>query len=144
VSAVHAAAHVVEHGGIRLHVLERWCGDPAGKPVAVLVHGSTTPGGPTFDLEVPGRPWTSLAQVLARAGLDVFVPDVRGFGRSTLPEAGVAAPEAVEDVAAAIALACGLRAVPAVSLVGFSWGAQVAGRVRALVHGLTRAAGRGR
>jgi len=69
---VSGVEHWVEHAGLKLYVWEKSLGNPAGKPVVVLAHGSTTAGRESFDLQVPGKPSYSLMDVLAREGFDIF------------------------------------------------------------------------
>lgn len=125
--ATTGAEHWVEHGGMRLHVWEKFAGAAAGKPVVVLAHGSATAGRESFDLQVPGRPSYSFMDHLARQGFDVFAPDLRGFGRSTHPEGHLSTAEASEDLGAVVDHLLRLRAVPRVHLLGWSWGTQVGG-----------------
>lgn len=119
--------HWVEHRSIRLYVWEKFAGTPARKPVVVLAHGSATAGRESFDLQVPGRPSYSFMDFLARQGFDVFAPDVRGFGRSARPEGHLSTLDASEDLAAVVDHLLHLRDVPAVHLVGWSWGTQYGG-----------------
>lgn len=51
-------------------------------PAVLLIHGARVAGVASFDLPVAGG---SLAEDLARAGLRVFVGDLRGYGRSGFP-----------------------------------------------------------
>ncbi len=68
--------------GIRLFVREvREQEGPAGRPI-VLIHGARVPGLASFDLPVAGG---SPAADLALRGFDVYIMDVRGYGRSTRP-----------------------------------------------------------
>src|SRR3990167_1377461 len=85
-AACTGASHWVEHEDVRLHVWEKFAGSPEGKKVVVLAHGSATAGRESFDLQVAAHPSVSLMDFLARQGYDVFAPDMRGFGGSTLPE----------------------------------------------------------
>lgn len=54
----------------------------AGGPPVLLIHGGGPGGLATFDLDVPGY---SLAANIFLARYDVYVMDVRGFGRSSRP-----------------------------------------------------------
>lgn len=45
---VSGAEHWIEHGGIKLYVWEKYAGSSAGKPIAVLAHGSATAGKESF------------------------------------------------------------------------------------------------
>jgi pimeloyl-ACP methyl ester carboxylesterase len=124
---VNTVEHWVDNGNIRLYVWEKCVGNPAGKPVIVLCHGSATAGKESFDLQVPGKPTYSLMDVLAQSGFDVFAPDVRGFGRSTHPEGHMTTMEASQDLNAVVDYILGLRGVKRVNLLGWSWGTQYGG-----------------
>jgi pimeloyl-ACP methyl ester carboxylesterase len=122
--------HEVQHEGLTLAVWEKCeTGTPdATRPVVVLAHGSATGGRESFDLQVPGQADDSLMDVLARQGFDVFALDVRGFGRSTRPPAGVSTEQAASDLQAVVAYVCRLRQVAAVNLLAWSWGTQYSGQ----------------
>jgi len=119
--------HWVEYAGLKLYVWEKYLGSPAGKPVVVLAHGSTSAGRESFDLQVPGKPSYSLMDVLAREGFDVFALDTRGFGRSTRPEGHMTTQEASEDLNAVVDYLLKLRGSQQVHLLGWSWGTQYSG-----------------
>jgi pimeloyl-ACP methyl ester carboxylesterase len=124
---ITGAEHWVNNGNIRLYVWEKYMGSPAGKPIIVLCHGSATAGKESFDLQVPGKATYSLMDVLARAGFDVFAPDVRGFGRSTHPEGLMTTMEASLDLNAVADYILKERKVSKVYLLGWSWGTQYGG-----------------
>jgi pimeloyl-ACP methyl ester carboxylesterase len=131
-SAEAQQASGVEHwvereGGIKLYVWEKYAGNPAGKGLIVLAHGSATAGKESFDLQVPGKASYSLMDFLAREGFDVFALDTRGFGRSTHPEAHVTTQEASEDLNAVVDYVLKLRGGKRVDLLGWSWGTQYGG-----------------
>jgi hypothetical protein len=69
--------------GVRLFVREvmipAGVGYRTGEPI-FLLHGARVSGLASFDLSVPGG---SIAADLAKLGFDVYVMDVRGYGRST-------------------------------------------------------------
>ncbi|MGE5546899.1 MAG: alpha/beta hydrolase [Solirubrobacterales bacterium] len=100
----------------------------------LFLHGATFPGEATFDLQLDGTSWLDW---MARRGYDVYVLDVRGYGKSGRPQsmarpAEEGAPaattaEAMLDVAKAIDFITSRRNVPRVTLVGWSWGATLAG-----------------
>ncbi len=52
------------------------------RPPLVLVHGSSTAGRASYDLQVPGKPHYSAMDWLARHGYDVWCFDHEGYGRS--------------------------------------------------------------
>jgi pimeloyl-ACP methyl ester carboxylesterase len=124
---VSGVEHWVEHAGLKLYAWEKYVGSPAGKPVVVLAHGSTSAGRESFDLQVPGKPSYSLMDVLAWEGFDVFALDTRGFGRSTRPEGHMTTQEASEDLNAVVDYLLKLRGSQQVHLLGWSWGTQYSG-----------------
>jgi pimeloyl-ACP methyl ester carboxylesterase len=126
--SVHSMAHEVQHEGLRLHVWEKFTGQPQGKPLLVLAHGSATGGRESFDLQVPGAPSYSLMDMLARQGYDVCALDVRGFGRSTRPEGFLTTEQAAQDLNAVVDYLCALRGVARVHLLAWSWGTQYGGQ----------------
>jgi pimeloyl-ACP methyl ester carboxylesterase len=103
-------------------------------PPMLLLHGATF-GARLFDLPRPGY---SLMTQLASGGRPVYALDVRGFGSSSggrameeppwcnPPVAGM--DEAIDDVAAAADLILARQRAARLDLVGFSWGAVLAGR----------------
>ena len=125
--------HFAQADQIKIRIWEKSDGDPAGKPVIVLAHGSASSGQESFDLQVPGQqranseaPY-SLMDFLAHEGFDVFALDVRGFGRSTHPDEGVTTADAAIDLGTAIDYVERLRGVAKVGLLAWSWGTQYAG-----------------
>jgi pimeloyl-ACP methyl ester carboxylesterase len=71
-------------GGVKLFMFEKYAGDPAKTVGTILfVHGSSMAGQPTFDLQVPGRPDSSVMDFFARQNYDCWLVDMEGYGRST-------------------------------------------------------------
>jgi pimeloyl-ACP methyl ester carboxylesterase len=71
-------------GGVKLFMFEKCAGDPAKTIGTILfVHGSSMAGQPTFDLQVPGRPDSSVMDFFARQNYDCWCVDMEGYGRST-------------------------------------------------------------
>jgi pimeloyl-ACP methyl ester carboxylesterase len=71
-------------GGVKLFMFEKCAGDPAKTVGTILfVHGSSMAGQPTFDLQVPGRPDSSVMDFFARQNYDCWCVDMEGYGRST-------------------------------------------------------------
>jgi len=69
---------------VRLYLWEKYAGSPEDSHGTVLlVHGSSMASTPSFDLQVPGRPNSSLMDLLAGLGYDVWCVDMEGYGRST-------------------------------------------------------------
>src|ERR1700689_5357331 len=83
--AIKAQDHwITKDGGVKLFMLEKCAGDPAKTVGTILfVHGSTMAGQPTFDLQVPGRPDSSVMDFFARQNFDCWSVDMEGYGRST-------------------------------------------------------------
>src|ERR1043166_329195 len=71
-------------GGVKLFLFEKTAGDPAKTRGTILfVHGSSMASQPTFDLQVPGRPFSSAMDFFAQHGFDCWSVDMEGYGRST-------------------------------------------------------------
>jgi len=128
--------------GIRLFVREVVTSSApdraAGKPI-LLLHGARVPGLASFDLPVQGG---SLAADLAGRGFDVYVMDVRGYGRSTRPKEMQEPPDAhaplvrsndaVHDISAVVDAIRRRRRVARVALFGWATGGQWAGHYASL------------
>ena len=123
--------------GINLYVRNKHvAGESRFPPEKVLlyVHGSTYPSETTFDFAVDGYSWMDY---IARRGYDVYLVDVRGYGRSTRPPQMEQPPErnrpvvtsttAVKDVSAAIDFILKRRGVDKINLIGWSWGTTIMG-----------------
>jgi pimeloyl-ACP methyl ester carboxylesterase len=75
---------ITNDGGVKLFMFEKCAGDPAKTVGTILfVHGSSMAGQPTFDLQVPGRPDSSVMDFFARQNYDCWCVDMEGYGRST-------------------------------------------------------------
>jgi pimeloyl-ACP methyl ester carboxylesterase len=73
-----------DNGAAKLFLFNKCAGDPAKAVGTILfVHGSSMAGQPTFDLQVPGRPFSSSMDYFASLGFDVWSVDMEGYGRST-------------------------------------------------------------
>ncbi len=128
-----------EHGhtpapdGVRVHFVRVAPAGPA-RGAVVLTHGAGSPGSAVWDLPHG----CSVQAALAEAGFDTYALDVRGFGKTTYPPAfpkrpqeaapTVRAEEVLGDVEAVVALARRQNGGRPVDLLGWSWGALVAGR----------------
>jgi pimeloyl-ACP methyl ester carboxylesterase len=101
----------------------------APEKIVLFVHGGAYPAETTFDLPLGGVSWM---EYIARAGYDVYLVDVRGYGRSTRPAEMEQAPSAnppvarsetgVRDVGSAIDFIKKRRNVPKIVLLGWSAG----------------------
>jgi pimeloyl-ACP methyl ester carboxylesterase len=108
-------------------------GASAGR-VLLYVHGATYPSETAFDLKLDGMSWMDY---IAAQGWDVWLVDLRGYGRSTRPpemdrpakenEPLVTTDVAVRDVGAAVDYILKRRGIAKLSLLGWSWGTSIMG-----------------
>ena len=102
--------------------------------ILLYVHGATYPSETTFDLKLGGMSWMDY---LAQHGYDVYLVDLRGYGKSTRPpEMDKPAAEnpplvrtetALKDVGAAVDFILKRRSVSKINLMGWSWGTTIMG-----------------
>lgn len=95
----------------------------------LFVHGATYPAHTTFDLALDGLSWMDY---IAARGYDVYLLDLRGYGKSTRPKEMAEPPAAnppivrtetaVRDIAAVVDFVLLLRRIPRLVLFGWSWG----------------------
>jgi len=95
----------------------------------LFVHGATYPAHTTFDLALEGLSWMDY---IAARGYDVYLLDLRGYGKSTRPKELAEKPDAnppvvrtetvVGDIGAVVDFILGRRNIPRVVLLGWSWG----------------------
>ncbi|CAA7624790.1 conserved exported hypothetical protein [Magnetospirillum sp. LM-5] len=124
--------------GIRLalhnkHPKDYYAPHQADRTVLFL-HGATFPGGATFDVPLENGSWMDF---LAQRGYDVYALDIRGYGKSSRPpsfdQPAEANPPAVDtqtalrDVDKAVEYILSRRGLDKLVLVGWSWGATLAG-----------------
>src|ERR1700686_101010 len=67
---------------------------PAGK-ILLFVHGATYPSESTFDLPIEGA---SMMDLIAARAYDVYLVDIRGYGRPTRPPEMSLPPEANKPI----------------------------------------------
>ena len=79
---VQGVEHWASKHGIRLFLWEKFVDSPAAKAAVLFVHGSSMASQPTFDLDVPGRPDSSVMDWFARRGFACWSVDMEGYGRS--------------------------------------------------------------
>ena len=95
----------------------------------LFVHGATYPAHACFDLPIDGRSWMD---TIAARGYDVYLLDLRGYGKSTRPPEMAQAPDlnppivrtatAVKDISAVVDFILKRRNIPRLVLLGWSWG----------------------
>ncbi len=100
----------------------------------LFVHGSTYPAETSFDLPLDGMSWMDY---IAQHGYDVWLVDVRGYGRSTRPAAMdqpaadnapiARTPVAAGDVGSAVDFIKHRRGIAKLNLLGWSWGTSIMG-----------------
>jgi alpha-beta hydrolase superfamily lysophospholipase len=80
---MHGTEHWTTKGDVRLFLWRKAAPDAPSPPGTVLfVHGSSMASQPTFDLQVPGRPHSSVMDWFAARGFDAWCLDNEGYGRS--------------------------------------------------------------
>jgi pimeloyl-ACP methyl ester carboxylesterase len=72
--------HWTRKGDVKLFLWEKRAAKPQG--TVLFVHGSSMGSQPTFDLQVPGRPYSSAMDFFAERGFDTWCVDMEGYGRS--------------------------------------------------------------
>jgi len=102
--------------------------------IVLFVHGATYNSECGFDLSLNNLSWMDY---VAQRGWDVYIMDLRGYGRSTRPpEMSKPAAEnppivntdvAVKDVGAVVDHILARRGVPRINLLGWSWGTAIMG-----------------
>ena len=95
----------------------------------LFVHGATYPSETAFDLKLDGMSWM---EYIASRGYDVWLLDLRGYGKSTRPAEMAEKPEAnapivrgetaVKDIGTAVDFILQRRNIPRLNLLGWSWG----------------------
>jgi pimeloyl-ACP methyl ester carboxylesterase len=107
---------------------------PNADNTVLFVHGATYPAETSFDLELDGLSWM---EYMALQGWNVYLVDIRGYGRSTRPPEMFRPPEknapvvttdvAIRDVAAAVDFIIWRDDIATVNLIGWSWGTTIMG-----------------
>lgn len=121
--------------GIQLHVRNKHpegVSNFAPDRIVLFVHGATYCSESGFDLPLSGLSWMDY---IAQRGWDVYIMDLRGYGRSTRPPEMNRPPNenppivntdvAIRDVGAAVDYILSRRGVPRINLVGWSWGTTI-------------------
>src|SRR5229473_863456 len=117
--------------GIEIYVRNKRLADmTAFRPerTVLYVHGATYPASTAFDLPLGGLSWMDY---LAQRGYDVYLLDIRGYGKSTRPKEMsekadanrpiVRGDTAVKDIGAVVDFILKRRNIPRLSLIGWSW-----------------------
>jgi pimeloyl-ACP methyl ester carboxylesterase len=118
--------------GIEIYVRNKRPADmTAFRPerTVLYVHGATYPSETAFDLKLDGLSWM---EYIAAHGYDVWLLDLRGYGRSVRPKEMAEKPEAnppivrgdiaVRDISTVVDFIRERRNIPRLDLLGWSWG----------------------
>src|ERR1051325_9408386 len=118
--------------GIEIYVRNKRPADMVSfRPERTLlyVHGATYPSSTAFDLKLDGLSWMDY---IAARGYDVYLLDLRGYGKSTRPKEMDEKPEAnpplvrgdtaVKDIGTVVDFILKRRNIPRLDLMGWSWG----------------------
>jgi pimeloyl-ACP methyl ester carboxylesterase len=102
--------------------------------IVLFVHGATYPASAAFDLALDGWSWMDC---IACHGYDVYLLDLRGYGRSSRPKEMAESPYdnppivtgdiAIEDIAIVVESIRKRRNASKITLIGWSWGATLIG-----------------
>ncbi len=117
--------HWTNKDDVRLFLWEKYADSPEHKRGTVLfVHGSSMASQPTFDLQVPGRPFSSAMDWFAAQGFDTWCVDMEGYGRSDKSrDITCDIANGADDLAAASAYIQSLRKNDGFLVYGISSGA---------------------
>lgn len=128
-ASIKGEEHWTKKGDAKLFLWEKSAGDPAkAKGIILFVHGSSMASQPTFDLQVPGRPDSSVMDWFAKRGYDTWCVDMEGYGRSTKDRDNNAPiSQGADDCLAAATYIQGLRGKRPLLVYGISSGALRAG-----------------
>jgi len=118
--------------GIEIYVRNKRPADMVtSRPERTLlyVHGATYPASTAFDLQLDGMSWMDY---IASRGYDVYLLDLRGYGKSTRPKEMGEKPEAnapivrgdtaVKDISSVVDFILKRRNIARLNLLGWSWG----------------------
>ena len=120
--------------GIQIYIRNKRSKELTVSPERILLylHGATYPSETAFDLQLDGMSWMDY---IAAHGWDVYLVDLRGYGRSTRPAEmdqpardnppTVTTDIAVRDVSTAVDYILKRRSVSKVNLLGWSWGTSI-------------------
>lgn len=122
--------------GVQLYVRNKRPRDLSSfspRNVVLFVHGATFPSETSFDLQLDGLSWMDY---IAGRGYDVYLMDVRGYGKSWRPAEMdepadrhpplVRTDTAARDFGAAVDFVLKRRGVPKLNVLAWSWGTSVA------------------
>jgi pimeloyl-ACP methyl ester carboxylesterase len=117
--------HWTKKGEVRLFLWEkRASGGRQAAGTILFVHGSSMASQPTFDLQVPGRPYSSAMDYFCERGFDTWCVDMEGYGRSDKSrDINCDIANGADDLAAATDYIMKTRGTAQLLLYGISSGA---------------------
>lgn len=117
--------HWTEKGDVKLFLWEKYTDSLENKLGTILfVHGSSMASQPTFDLQVDGRPFSSVMDWFASKGFDTWCVDMEGYGHSTKDrDITCDVANGADDLAAASAYIQSIRKNQGFLVYGISSGA---------------------
>ena len=117
--------HWTNKGDIRLFLWEKKASPKVPHAGTILfVHGSSMASQPTFDLQVPGRPYLSAMEWFRDRGFDTWTMDNEGYGRSDKHrDINFDISNGADDLAAGSAYILAQTKVPSLLVYGISSGA---------------------
>ncbi len=74
--------HWTKKGDVKLFLWEKRATMKPLRGTVLFVHGSSMASTPTFDLQMPERPYSSAMDYFAAQGYDTWCFDMEGYGRS--------------------------------------------------------------
>src|SRR5438045_9550157 len=78
---MNGTEHWTRKGDVKLFLWRKTAAN-ATRGTILFVHGSSMASQPTFDLQVAGRPHSSVMEWFAERGFDTWCMDNEGYGRS--------------------------------------------------------------
>src|SRR5712671_3015569 len=121
--------------GIEIYVRNKRPADMVSfrpESTVLYVHGAGLPSSVSFDFKLDGISWMDY---IVAHGYDVYLLDIRGFGKSTRPKEMVEKPEAnpplvrsdiwLKDISSVVDFILKRRNVSRLDLIGWSWGASM-------------------
>ena len=118
--------HWTKKGDVKLFLWEKQAPREARNKLGTVlfVHGSSMASQPTFDLQVPGRPYSSAMDFFAGRGFDTWCVDMEGYGRSDKTrDISCDIANGADDIAAATDYIMQTRGVQRFLVYGISSGA---------------------
>ena len=116
--------HWTNKGDVRLFLFEKSNRQNEPKGTILFVHGSSMASQPTFDLQVEGRPYSSVMDWFVSQGFDTWCVDMEGYGRSDKHrDINSDIATGADDLAAATDYIIKTRGVEAFLVYGISSGA---------------------